>query len=189
MTGVSNRTKGLGSVRQERPGGTLRSSGQAQATHARRVYVRSSRGVLLLFFGWRIGGRRGGGWRVRRARLVALHPFLEAANALAQAAHHVRNPAPAEKDQHDHQDDQKMRNAQRFHSNPSFAFRAHLATLPDFDARGIAPVAQSITRSSPTRRVTRSRSRYSSRGMAYLRVMPVSSLNAGIGRRSPRCCR
>ena len=39
----------------------------------------------------------------------------------------------------------------------------------------------SITRSSPTRRVTRSRSRYSSSGMAYFRVMPVSSLNTGIG--------
>ena len=34
-----------------------------------------------------------------------------------------------------------------------------------------------ITRSSPTRRVTRSRSRYSSKGIAYLRLTPVSSLN------------
>ncbi len=33
------------------------------------------------------------------------------------------------------------------------------------------------TRSSPSRRVTRSRSRYSSSGMAYLREMPVQSLN------------
>ncbi len=35
-----------------------------------------------------------------------------------------------------------------------------------------------ITRSSPTRLVTRSRSRYSSSGIAYLRVTPVRSLNA-----------
>src|SRR6266550_470706 len=37
-----------------------------------------------------------------------------------------------------------------------------------------------ITRSSPTRLVTRSRSRYSSKGMAYLRVMPVNSLNSAM---------
>lgn len=47
----------------------------------------------------------------------------------------------------------------------------------------------SITRSSPTRRVTRSRSRYSSSGIAYFRVMPVSSLNTGIGSLSPRSLR
>ena len=36
-----------------------------------------------------------------------------------------------------------------------------------------------MIRSSPTRRVTRSRSRYSSSGMAYFRVMPNRSLNCG----------
>lgn len=51
------------------------------------------------------------------------------------------------------------------------------------------PIQPSITRSSPTRRVTCSRSRCSSRGIAYLRVTPVSSLNAVIGRRSPRSLR
>lgn len=46
-------------------------------------------------------------------------------------------------------------------------------------------LVQSITRSLPTRRVNRSRSRYSSRGIAYFRVTWVSSLNAAIGSRSP----
>jgi hypothetical protein len=45
--------------------------------------------------------------------------------------------------------------------------------------------AYSITRSSPARRVTCSRSRCSSSGIAYLRLIPASSLNAVIGRRLP----
>ncbi len=43
----------------------------------------------------------------------------------------------------------------------------------------------SITRSSPARRVTCSRSRCSSSGIAYFRLIPASSLNAVIGRRLP----
>src|SRR5438874_12005859 len=49
----------------------------------------------------------------------------------------------------------------------------------------LCPETYRITRSSPARRVTRSRSRYSSRGMAYFRVIPVSSLKAGTEIRSP----
>src|SRR5215470_7941155 len=45
--------------------------------------------------------------------------------------------------------------------------------------------AHRITRSSPARRVTCSRSRYSSRGIAYLRVIPFSSLKTGTEIRSP----
>ena len=41
------------------------------------------------------------------------------------------------------------------------------------------------TRTSPSRRVTRSRSRYSSSGMAYLRDTPVQSLNSGTEKRTP----
>jgi hypothetical protein len=48
---------------------------------------------------------------------------------------------------------------------------------------------QSITRSSPTRRVKCSRSRYSSSGIAYFRDTPVSSLNAPIGSLGPRSLR
>src|SRR5207249_10390224 len=48
----------------------------------------------------------------------------------------------------------------------------------------VALCSYRITRSSPARRVTRSRSRYSSKGMAYFRVMPVSSLNVGTEIRS-----
>ena len=50
--------------------------------------------------------------------------------------------------------------------------------LPDLKI-GIGPDAraQRINRSSPTLFVTRSRSRHSSSGIAYLREMPVRSLN------------
>ena len=43
----------------------------------------------------------------------------------------------------------------------------------------VAPIdaGYRISRTSPARRVTRSRSRYSSKGMAYLRLTPVNSLN------------
>jgi len=43
-----------------------------------------------------------------------------------------------------------------------------------------------ITRWSPSRRVTCVRSRYSSRGMAYLREMPVHCLNSGTLKRAGR---
>ena len=49
---------------------------------------------------------------------------------------------------------------------------------------GPTRIGYSTTRSSPSRRVTRSRSRYSSSGMAYLREMPVQSLNAGTLKRA-----
>jgi len=45
--------------------------------------------------------------------------------------------------------------------------------------------AYSITRSSPARRVTCSRSRCSNNGIAYLRLIPASSLKAVIGKRFP----
>ena len=48
------------------------------------------------------------------------------------------------------------------------------------------PLGQSITRSSPTLRVTCSRSRNSSSGMAYFRLTPATSLNATTVIRSPR---
>ena len=44
---------------------------------------------------------------------------------------------------------------------------------------------QSTTRVSPTRRVTRSRSRYSSSGIAYFRVTPNRSLNVATSMRAP----
>jgi hypothetical protein len=56
---------------------------------------------------------------------------------------------------------------------------------PRNTAPGQANCTYSITRSSPLRRVKRTRSMYSSNGMACLRLMPVSSLKAAIGKRSP----
>jgi len=50
---------------------------------------------------------------------------------------------------------------------------------------GVAAAYTRISRWSPARRVTRWRSRYSNRGMAYLRVTPVSSLNSGTDSFSP----
>jgi len=52
-----------------------------------------------------------------------------------------------------------------------------LAAAPLFREIGFhEKLSYRMTRSSPTRLVTRSRSRYSSKGMAYLRLTPVSSL-------------
>jgi len=59
--------------------------------------------------------------------------------------------------------------------------------IPICFRRPRAALPHRMTLSSPTRRVTRSRSRCSSSGIAYFRVMPVSSLNAGTLMRSP-CC-
>src|SRR5271167_4301517 len=77
--------------------------------------------ALLFFFGrsWRPGRRI----CLRLVRLIAAHAFLKAANSFAKAAHHVGNSAPAEKDQHDHQNDQEMWNTQRFHTNSSLRAR------------------------------------------------------------------
>ena len=66
------------------------------------------------------------------------------------------------------------------------AARVHNSGWAKRDQNKLASTARSLlgwgtdlhkmTRSSPTRRVTRSRSRYSSSGMAYLRVTPNRSL-------------
>ncbi len=50
---------------------------------------------------------------------------------------------------------------------------------------GFAALRYSTTRESPSRRVTRSRSRNSRSGMAYLREIPVQSLNSGTAKRAP----
>src|SRR6266436_9482380 len=78
-----------------------------------------------------------------------------------------------------------LSNMKRLHA-PRLAARYHnpnaVSLLRQVTATGCT---YRITRSSPARRVTRSRSRYSRRGMAYFRVMPVKSLKTGTVMRSP----
>lgn len=115
-----------------------------------------------------------------------VHPILKAADAFAKPAHHFGNFF-APKEQHDYrQNYDQMERTQRFHNSPAFTTPLN---FPDQPMTRMAAIQPSITRSSPTRRVTCSRSRCSSKGIAYFRVTPVSSLNAVIGSRSPRSLR
>lgn len=137
------------------------------------------------------------GWLRRR---IAAHAVLEFAHALPQTLHHFRNLLPAEKDKYHSGDDQKMHWAVK-HRNLPFAPGRPRQAPQTYHIRRMPHIAQprgpaagrpkpfvhgySITRSSPARRVTCSRSRCSSSGIAYFRLIPASSLNAVIGRRLP----
>jgi hypothetical protein len=68
---------------------------------------------------------------------------------------------------------------------PDARLRAHLSQPLSGCQAGGSICAYSTTRSSPSRRVILSRSSNSSSGMAYLREMPVHSLNWGTRKRSP----
>jgi hypothetical protein len=162
--------------------------------------------ALFLLFSRRHGRRwrrrcRSRGCRRRRLRRrIAAHAVLEFAHALPEALHHFRNLLPAEKDEHHSGDNQKMHWAVK-HRNLPFAPGRPRQAPQTYHIRRMPHTAQprdpaagrpesfiygySITRSSPARRVTCSRSRCSSSGIAYLRLIPASSLNAVIGRRLP----
>jgi hypothetical protein len=142
-----------------------------------------SKQKVLRFFLFRRLLRRSCDRRSRRwcrRRLRSRHPFLESAHAFSKPAHQLRDLASPEKHE-DHDGNNQQMHWAVPHRTPTFHAR------PDALARGgcAARTPQSITRSSPARRVTRSRSRYSSRGIAYLRVIPVNSLKTGTVMRSP----
>lgn len=140
----------------------------------------SGKSGLLFFF---VRRSRRDRWRRRRSciRFVA-HSLLEFLDARPQAAHQFRDPAPAEQNHHNDQDQQQMHRAKFHKASLQHPFRSGHPHLPFLRQ---SYLVQSITRSLPTRRVNRSRSRYSSKGIAYFRVTWVSSLNAAIGNRSP----
>ncbi len=148
-----------------------------------------SASALLLLFGRLV--RRWGSRRLRR-RLRCLrsarHAVLEAADAFAKSLHDFRDAFTAKENQNHSQNHKPMKNTEFTHEPPPRAcfVARYLNPSAGSPARqvSIAFCPYRITRSSPTRRVTCSRSRYSSRGMAYFRVMPVSSLNAGTEIRS-----
>src|SRR6266571_734111 len=151
-------------------------------------FLRTS--ALFLFFGRLLGGRRILKKKRRRRRVrTAGHAFLEAANAFTQSLHDFGDAPAAKENQHHGQNDQPMKNTELTHEPPPRAPLGGALLNPSAvsPARQVSAdsAAYRITRSSPARRVTRSRSRYSSRGMAYLRVIPVSSLSVGTEMRSP----
>src|SRR5713101_7624712 len=130
--------------------------------------------------------------RRRRCRVrCPRHAFLETADAFAQASRQLRNLPPSEQEQDNRQDYQPMDRTKLAHESPPRAICGALLTTLTQDAlRGKCACDGSlclyrITRSSPARRVARSRSRYSRSGIAYLRVMPVNSLKASTEMRSP----
>jgi len=142
---------------------------------------------LLLFFGRLLG------WRSLRRRRRSLrcagHAILEAANAFAKSLHDLGDTFAAKENQNDGQNHKPMKNTEFTHESPPRARLAARYHNPNAVSllRQVAATGRAyrITRSSPARRVTRSRSRYSRRGMAYLRVMPVKSLKTGTVMRSP----
>lgn len=161
--------------------------------------------ALLLFF-----SRHGRRWRRRcwrcgcrcrrLRRRIAAHAVLEFTHALPQALHHLGNLTTPEKHEDHNGDDQKMHWAVKHRNLPFAPGRTrqapqtyHLRRMPPSLSLAAQPPTPpkplvsgySITRSSPARRVTCSRSRCSSSGIAYLRLIPASSLNAVIGRRLP----
>lgn len=120
-----------------------------------------------------------------RLLLVAAHAFLEFAYTLAETLHDLGNLSPAEQHQYHNGDDEQVNGTIPHNDTYLSCARARLGgALPASLPRGY-----SITRSSPARRVTCSRSRYSRRGMAYFRLMPARSLNAVMGSLSPRSLR
>src|SRR6266404_4399952 len=142
----------------------------------------------LLFFRRLLRGRRVLLRRRRGCMRTPRHALLEAANALAEPTCKFGNFPPAEQEQDNRQDYQPMNRTKLAHESPPRAiYGALLTTLTQDALRGKPgwPRLYRITRSSPARLVTRSRSRYSSSGMAYLRVMPVNSLKPGTEMRSP----
>src|SRR5262249_6347053 len=142
--------------------------------------------LCFLFFR-RLIRRRSRRWRQRR--VVAGHAFLEIANAFAQSAHDLRNLPAAKQNQNDRQHHEPMKNTKLTHENLHASWRLTRYFNPSAGRLRQQPYGITgtyrITRSSPARRVTRSRSKYSSSGIAYLRVIPVNSLNAGTEMRSP----
>jgi hypothetical protein len=185
--GRKNRSRSLAADRSGYSPETKRAARGLPNLHPLIQYRRSA--LRLLLFRWllrrrsRLLRRRCG--RMRRTG----HSFLEIANALAQPAHHFGNLPSAEQKQHDGQHHQPMKNTKLTHKPPPRTLPR--ARYPHPSAGRLArqacapPHAYRITRSSPTRRVTRSRSKYSSRGIAYFRVIPVNSLNTGTDRHSP----
>src|SRR5437762_9198299 len=143
--------------------------------------------ALLLFFGRFVCRWSRRLCRVRRLRRTG-HAVFEAADAFAKSLHDFRDAFTAKENQNHSQNHKPMKNTEFTHEPPPRAcfVARYLNPSAGSPARqvSIAFCPYRITRSSPTRRVTCSRSRYSSRGMAYFRVMPVSSLNAGTEIRS-----
>src|SRR5229473_4937308 len=142
---------------------------------------------LLLFFRRLVGRRCLSRWR--RSLRCAGHAIFEAANALAKSLHDLGDTFAAKENQNDGQNHKPMKNAKFTHEPPPRARLAARYHNPNAVSllRQVAATGSTyrITRSSPARRVTRSRSRYSSRGMAYFRVMPVKFLKTGTVMRSP----
>src|SRR6266571_3069069 len=120
---------------------------------------------------------------------VSAISFLRKASRWTSQPVSVREAPAAKENQDNRQNDQPMENTELTHEPPPRAPLGGALLNPS----AVSPARQAsadsaayrITRSSPARRVTRSRSRYSSSGMAYLRVTPVSSLNVGTEMRSP----
>src|SRR5713226_448791 len=155
----------------------------------RPIPNREETSALLLLFGGLLR-RRWSGRLCRRRRRVwcARHAFFEIPYSFAQPTHHLGDfPAPEQNENHD-----------RHYHPMNWTFKHKLLPISRTKCVGCNPNSgllkpqvwstehtYRITRSSPVRRVTRSRSRYSSRGMAYFRVIPVSSLNADTETRSP----
>ena len=77
--------------------------GQTAAAFMIAQRNRCQRELLFLFLGRR-GLLRWCCGRIR-ARLVAAHALLKTANAFSKTAHHFGNPAAAEENQDDYQDD------------------------------------------------------------------------------------
>src|SRR5713226_2421708 len=166
-----------------------RAATQAAPSQSRGIFCASA---LLLFF-----GRLLCGWgsrrlcRRRRCLRSAGHAILEAADTLAKSLHDFRDALTAKENKNHGENDQPMKNTKFTHEPPPRApdpvGARYFNPSAGSPARqvSVASCTYRITRSSPTRRVTRSRSRYSSRGMAYFRVIPVSSLKMGTVIRSP----
>src|ERR1700741_824105 len=80
--------------------------------------------ALLLFLAWFFARRLRGRWRRLRG---PAHPFLEASNAFAQAAHDLGNSAPTKENQNNGEDHQPVKNAKFAHELPpsDLSSRAH----------------------------------------------------------------
>src|SRR5262245_13311960 len=122
---------------------------------ARHADPGSGSGFLLFLL---VGGRRG-------IVLHLVHPLLELLDARAQGAGQLGQTVGAEQDQHDDQNDQKFLIAKTKH-----------AWLLSREFTLARPYPARKTRRSPTRAVTRRASKYSRRGIAYLREIPRRSL-------------
>src|SRR4026209_115866 len=127
--------------------------------------------------------------RRRRVVLQLVHALLQFLHAAPERTGEVGQRLGAEQDQHDHQDQQQLLISQTEHGGTPFLYRRPLtlrARSGVVNAAGAQaagpgssrPVVSRSTRRSPTRTVTRWASKYSIKGMAYLRLTPNRSLKS-----------